>query len=114
MRPACWARTGLHVVRRITVPLLAPGLLSVFIFLAMAMVQTFELPLIVGMTARVPVLSTRIFLASSPDSGVPNYGIAAAFGMLLLLLAMALMWGYFRIIRFGERYKVVRRQGVPA
>jgi iron(III) transport system permease protein len=100
-----------RVIRRITVPLLAPGLLSVFIFLGMAMVQTFDLPLIVGMTARVPVLSTRIFMASSPDSGVPDYGIAAAFGVLLLVLAMALMWGYFRVIRFGERYRVVSGKG---
>ena len=59
----------MRVARRITAPLLTPGLLSVFIFLGMAMVQAFDLPLIVGMTARVPVLSTRIFLASSPDSG---------------------------------------------
>jgi iron(III) transport system permease protein len=100
-----------RVVRRITVPLLSPGLLSVFIFLGMAMVQTFDLPLIVGMTARVPVLSTRIFLASSPDSGTPDYGIAAAFGVLLLVLAMMLMWGYFRVVRFGERYRVVSGKG---
>jgi iron(III) transport system permease protein len=100
-----------RVVRRITLPLLSPGLLSVFIFLGMAMVQAFDLPLIVGMTARVPVLSTRIFMASSPDSGVPDYGIAAAFGVVLLLLAMLLMWGYFRVVRFGERYRVVSGKG---
>jgi iron(III) transport system permease protein len=100
-----------RVVRRITLPLLSPGLLSVFIFLGMGMVQTFDLPLIVGMTARVPVLSTRIFLASSPDSGVPDYGIAAAYGVVLLLLAMVLMWGYFRAIRYGERYRVVSGKG---
>lgn len=101
----------MRVVRAITAPLLTPGLLSVFIFLGMAMVQAFDLPLIVGMTARVPVLSTRIFLASSPDSGVPNYGIAAAFGVLLLVLAMALMWGYFRVVRSGEKYRVVSGKG---
>ena len=101
----------LRVIRRITAPLLTPGLLSVFIFLGMAMVQAFDLPLIVGMTARVPVLSTRIFLASSPDSGVPNYGLAAAFGVLLLVLAMALMWGYFRVVASGEKYRVVSGKG---
>jgi iron(III) transport system permease protein len=42
---------------------------------------------------------------------VPNYGLAAAFGVLLLVLAAALMAGYFRAIRFGERFRVVSGKG---
>lgn len=100
-----------RVLRRITAPLLTPGILSVFVFLIMAMVQTFDLPMIVGLTARVPVLSTRIYLAAAPDSGVPNYGLAAAFGVFLLALAMLLMAIYFRSIRSGEKYRVVTGKG---
>lgn len=95
------------VARVITLPLLAPGLLSVGIYMLIAVVQAFELPLIVGLTARIPVLSTRIFLLSSPDTGVPNYGLAASFGLVLLALAALLMWGYFRIVGAGEKYRVV-------
>lgn len=101
----------LRVLRRITAPLLTPGILSVFVFLIMAMVQTFDLPMIVGLTARVPVLSTRIYLAAAPDSGVPNYGLAAAFGVFLLAFAMLLMALYFRSIRSGEKYRVVTGKG---
>lgn len=95
------------VARRITLPLLTPGLLSVGIYVFIAVVQTFELPLIVGLTARIPVLSTRIYLLSSPDVGVPNYGLSAAFGILLLAVAVLLMMLYFRVVGAGEKYRVV-------
>lgn len=99
--------TRMSVTRRIIIPLLMPGLLSVAIYVFIAVVQTFELPLIVGLTARIPVLSTRIYLLSSPDVGVPNYGLSAAFGILLLAIALTLMLLYFRVVGAGERYKVV-------
>lgn len=101
----------LTILRRITVPLLSPGILSIGIFLIMAMVQSFDLPLIIGLTARVPVLSTRIYLAASPDNGVPNYGLASAFGVCLLLLATLLMGVYFRMVRVSERFRTVTGKG---
>lgn len=99
--------TGPRVMRRIVLPLLAPGLLSVAIYVFIAVVQTFELPLIVGLTARIPVISTRIYLLSSPDVGAPNYGLSAAFGVLLLMIALVLMLVYFRVVGAGEKYRVV-------
>lgn len=94
-------------VTRITLPLLLPGLLSVGIYMFMAVVQTFDLPVIIGLTAGVPVLSTRVYLLSTPVNGMPNYGLAAAFGVVLLVLAIGLMWIYLRFTRSGERYRVV-------
>ncbi|MDI6028950.1 ABC transporter permease subunit [Corticibacterium sp. UT-5YL-CI-8] len=99
------------VARRITLPLLTPGLLSVGIYVFIAVVQAFELPLIVGLTARIPVLSTRIYLLSSPDVGVPNYGLSAAFGIFLLVLATLFMGLYFRVVGAGERYRIVSGKG---
>lgn len=99
--------SGWAVARRIVLPLLIPGLLSVAIYVFIAVVQTFELPLIIGLTARIPVLSTRIFLLSSPDVGLPNYGLSAAFGIFLLIIAFLLMLLYFRVVGAGEKYRVV-------
>ena len=99
------------VLWQITQPLLRPGTLSVGIFLIMAMVQSFDLPMIIGLTARVPVLSTRIYIAASPENGLPNYGLASAFGVCLLLLAMVLMASYFRMLRASERYRTVTGKG---
>lgn len=98
---------GWAVIRRVTLPLLVPGLFSIGIYMFMAVVQTFDLPLIIGLTARFPVLSTRVYLLSSPDNDLPNYGLAAAFGVLLLVIALALMWAYLRAVRVGEKFRVV-------
>lgn len=99
------------IARRITLPLVAPGVLSVGIFMFMAVVQAFDLPLIIGLTARIPVLSTRVYLLSSPDAGIPNYGLSSAFGVILLAVAALLMWGYFRMIRVGDSFRVVTGRG---
>ncbi len=92
---------------RVTLPLLTPGLFSIGIYMFMAVVQAFDLPLIIGLSADVPVLSTRVYLLSSPDNGLPNYGLASAFGVLLLVVAAGLMWAYMRATRLGERFRVV-------
>jgi iron(III) transport system permease protein len=95
------------ILRRITLPLLTPGIVSIGIFLTMATIQSFDLPLILGLTAQVPVLSTRIYTLSSAESGISNYGLAAAYGTLFLVLAAVLMWIYFRTTQMSERYWVV-------
>jgi len=95
------------VLRSVTVPLLLPGLLSSAIYMLMAVIQTFDLPLVIGMTAKVPVVSTRIYLLTAPDVGVPRYGLAGAFGVVLLALASVLVWAYLRLTRVQERFRVV-------
>jgi iron(III) transport system permease protein len=101
----------LQALRRITLPLLSPGILSVVIYMLMIMVQAFETPLAIGLTAKVPVLSTRIYLLTQPEARAPAYGLAAAFGIGLLVLAGLLLWGYFRATRVGERFRVVTGKG---
>ncbi|WP_274630791.1 ABC transporter permease [Arvimicrobium flavum] len=96
------------VLRTITLPLMTPGMLAVGMYLIMGMVQTFDLPLIIGLSARIPVLSTRIYTLASPEVGtLPNYGLAAAFGVFLLVIAMIMMLFYFRATRISERFRVV-------
>ncbi|MBM3597536.1 MAG: iron ABC transporter permease [Alphaproteobacteria bacterium] len=100
------------VTQYITLPLLRPGILSVGMFLVMTMIQAFDLPLVIGLTAQIPVMSTRIYTLASPEvGGLPNYGLAAAFGIMLLVMATLLMWGYFRSIRISERFRVVSGKG---
>lgn len=99
--------TGFGVFRTVTLPLLVPGLLSVGILLFMAMVQAFDLPLVIGLTAKVPVLSTQIFLLANSDISRPDYSLTATFGTFFLVLALVLMLIYFRAVRFGERFRVV-------
>lgn len=97
----------LTVLRRITLPLLSPGLLSVAIYMFMVMVQAFDVPLAIGLTARTPVLSTRIYVLTAGNEALPEYGLSAALGTVLMVFAIGLMWGYFRLVRTGERFRVV-------
>ncbi|WP_334191963.1 ABC transporter permease [Pararhodobacter sp.] len=99
--------SGFGVFRTVTLPLLVPGLLSVGILLFMAMVQAFDLPLVIGLTARAPVLSTQIFLLANSDISRPDYSLTATFGTFFLLLAAVLMLVYFRTVRMSERFRVV-------
>jgi len=95
------------IMRRITLPLLTPGILSVGIFMTMIVIQAFEIPFIVGLSAQIRVLSTRVYLLASPTTGIPNYGLSSAFGVCLLFLAVLMMWLYFRVVGSGEKYRVV-------
>ncbi len=111
---AAGATSGANVfrtARRITLPLLTPGILSVGIYMLVIMVQAFEGPLAIGLTAGVPVLSVYIYTLIEPAGGLPRYGMAAAFGIGLLILALILMRGYFRATRVSERFRVVTGKG---
>ena len=111
---AAGATSGANVfrtARRITLPLLTPGILSVGIYMLVIMVQAFEGPLAIGLTAGVPVLSVFIYVLIEPAGGLPRYGMAAAFGIGLLMLALILMRGYFRATRVSERFRVVTGKG---
>jgi iron(III) transport system permease protein len=103
--------SGLTVARRVTLPLLTPGLISVGIYMIMMVVQAFDLPLVIGLTARIPVMSTRVYLLSLPDNGLPNYGLSSAFGVVLLAAAALLMWLYFRTVQAGEKFRTVSGRG---
>ncbi|MGE0417009.1 MAG: ABC transporter permease [Acetobacteraceae bacterium] len=99
--------TRLTVLRRITLPLLSPGVLSIAIYMFMVMVQAFDVPLAIGLTARVPMLSVRIYMLASGSDELPRYGIAAALGVVLMGFAVVLMRAFFRLERRGERFRVV-------
>lgn len=95
------------VFARIIVPILLPGLLSVLIYTVMMMIQVFDIPLSIGLTAGIQVLSTRIYLLSSSELGLPNYNLGAAFGVLLIVLSIALIALYRKMTRMSERFAVV-------
>ncbi|MDB5409958.1 MAG: putative iron(III)-transport system permease [Rhodospirillales bacterium] len=97
--------------RRVTLPLLTPGLLAVAIFQAMVVVQMFDIPFAIGLTARVPVMSTRIYALATAADAKPEYGLAAAFGVVLLAIAILLIGLYLRITRVSERFRVVTGKG---
>lgn len=101
---------GVHpltTLLRIIAPVLLPGLLAVLIYTAMIMIQVFDIPLSIGLTAGIQVLSTRMFLLSSPELGAPNYNLGAAFGVVLTFVAILLVAIYRRLTRVADKFSIV-------
>lgn len=96
-----------QTVRRITLPVLAPAIFSAFIYQIVTVVESFDIPLVIGLRADVLVLSTRIFLEIVPVGGLPNYGIASTFSVLMLLVALGPLLYYNRIIARADRFSTV-------
>jgi iron(III) transport system permease protein len=95
------------VLRKITLPLLLPGLLSALIYFAMVLVQVMETALAIGVPGRIRVLSVHIYLLTQAEDGMPLFALAAAFGVILLILALFLMSLYFWATRQEHKFSVV-------
>jgi iron(III) transport system permease protein len=97
----------LTILRKITLPLLLPGILSSVIYFGMVLVQVMETALAIGVPGGIRVLSVHIYLLTKAEDGLPMYALAAAFGVVLLLLALLLMLLYFWLTRQQDRFSVV-------
>lgn len=95
----------------ITLPLLKPSLLAAFIYFFAAGLDDFQIPAILGLNGNIHVFSTRIYLATHPARGLPDFGLASTYSMLLLLVAMILILIYRRMMRRGEKFVVVTGKG---
>lgn len=97
--------------RRITLPLLLPGIATALVFYLVVLIQTFEIPLAIGLSAGIPVLSTRIFLLTQPESGLLQYGLAATFSLIALGTGFALLLAYSYVTRLDQRFQIVTGKG---
>ena len=101
----------LGTLRHVSIPLLFPGILTVGVYYFVILVQIFEFPLAIGVTAGVPVLSVRVFLLTQPEFGLINYGLAATFAMIAMFIGLVLLGVYFWVTRQAERYQVITGKG---
>jgi iron(III) transport system permease protein len=95
------------VTRRITIPLLTPAILSAFVYQLASTLESFDIPALIGLRAGIPVLSTKIFIEVQPTGGLPNFGMASAYGLLLIGIVLIPLIFYQRIIGRSERYATV-------
>jgi iron(III) transport system permease protein len=92
-------------VRRITAPLMRPAVLATFLLLSIRTLETFEVPALLGVPGRVPVLATEIWLQVS---GIPpDFNMAATFGVAYLALSGAGVLLYLRATRLTERFATI-------
>jgi iron(III) transport system permease protein len=96
-------------MRKVTLPLLLPALLAVFLLVFVRAIESFDVPAVLGVPAGVPVFATQVFLAVWD---VPqDYNIASAFGVGYLVISLLLLYFYHRATRMSERYVTVTGKG---
>ncbi|MGH7829474.1 MAG: ABC transporter permease, partial [Candidatus Binatia bacterium] len=101
----------LRTFLRINIPITLPAIAAVMVYLSMTAISVFEVPAIVGLPARILVLSSLIFTATSPPVGLPSYGVAGAYGAIMLALGLLLAYFYFRLIKQGKKFTVITGRG---
>jgi iron(III) transport system permease protein len=94
--------------RRVTLPVLLPGMLAPLILITLITAEQFELPLIIGLPAQINVFSYRIYFELNPLSGLPNYGGAAALSLPFVVLGLLLLFVYNRLIWRADSFATVR------
>ncbi|MEX0729813.1 MAG: iron ABC transporter permease [Aquisalimonadaceae bacterium] len=89
--------TPLQTLRRILVPILAPTVLVITVLGIIRSLESFEIELILGTPHRIDVYSTLIYRLVQNDP--PDYQIASALGVAIMMLMAVLIWLQFRAVR---------------
>jgi iron(III) transport system permease protein len=96
---------------KINIPITLPAIAAVMVYLFMTAIAVFEIPAIIGLPARILVLSALIYTATSPPTGLPEYGIAGAYGAIMLVAGLALAYFYVRLVKQGKKFTVITGRG---
>ena len=96
---------------RVTLPIMRPALLAALVYFIIVVIESFDIPGLLGFTARIRVLSTAIYWATHSEVGLPDYGLASALGTIILGAALLLMWGYQRLTAHQERFATITGKG---
>ena len=101
----------LTVFRRITGPLILPAIAGAAIYNFMTAVAVFEIPALLGTTSRIQMLSTLMFYTVQTSVGLPRYGVAGVYGILLAMPSLIAVYYYQKLLRQGQRYSVISGKG---
>ena len=101
----------LRTFLKINIPITWPAIAAVMVYLFMTSIAVFEVPAIIGLPARILVLSSLIFQSTTPTTGLPDYGTAGAYGGIMLVLGLVLAALYVRLVKQGKKYTVITGRG---
>lgn len=104
--------SGLVIMRRITLPLLAPALLSGWLICFVVALGALSVPLMVGLPAGIVLYSTEIYLAVNRFPADLN--IASALCLFYVLLTFIGILHYARTTRDTARFNTISARGYDA
>lgn len=91
-----------RTLRKITVPMARPAILAAGFLCLVLTIQAFEVPTLIGVRSGISVLSVEIY--REVNGPIPNYGIASAFSVSLIVLTLAGLTFYRRSTRHADRF----------
>jgi len=98
------ASTGM-IIRRISLPLLRPTLLSAWIIFFIYSLGALAVPLMIGLPSRIILYSTEVYLAAHRVPGDLN--LASAFSLLFLAVTVAGVFLYRRMTSDADRFVTI-------
>ena len=112
LEEASWISGGSsrRTMWKIILPMLQPALLAAVTLVIIRALGAFAIPSVLGMPARVDVLTTYIY-GIVTTGFLPDYGRAAAVGISVLATAIALVFVYRYYTRAGERFVTIGGRG---
>ena len=98
-----------QVMPKITLPLLRPAILSTALLLFMLGMSSYEVPRLIGRPARIDVFTTEIQAAT--QNAPPEFGIASALSITLLLICIVAVFFYRSATRNAEAFATITGKG---
>ena len=98
------------VFRRVTLPLIGPAIFAAGIYSFVDHLDSFEGPLVLGLAARIFVLSTLIYFTARYNAPF-DYGLSAAYSVFFMAIMAILAAFYVRTIRRTDRFAVITGKG---
>jgi len=95
----------LATLRRVTLPLMVPALASTGLIMAVRGLESFEVPRLIGVPARIPVFTAEIY--RSLHGTTADYGLAGALSATLFAVSLIGIVAYQRVTRRAERFATI-------
>lgn len=101
-------------IRRVTVPLLVPGMIPAVIASSLVGFSNFDYPFILGQarSAGVNTLATSVFNAVAEDTP-PSFSTATALSLIYLMITLVSLVIYVLVLKKGYRYVSNRGTTIP-
>jgi iron(III) transport system permease protein len=99
-----------HTFQLVTLPLMRPSILAVFLLAFIRALESFEVPLLIGAPGDLQTLTTAIY-QSMHTGFLPKYGEASAFAVLLLGLVVVPLAYYYRLTKHADRFATITGKG---
>ncbi len=103
----------LGTLRRVTLGVSRPALISALLLLFVRGLESFEVPLIIGIPARIDVLTTLIYQNAALVQP-PEPGMSASLGVMLLALSIIGVYFYQRATRRARGFATITGKGYRA